>query len=85
MAREIEIMWTSKNYGCPLYFTNMTDSTAGLYWIAQQTLMENKRSQEDIENLRLEMNTLLRANSQTGSKLRQPRGSAAAAATVLGI
>ena len=31
----------------------MTDSTAGLYWIAQQTMLENQRAQEDIENFRL--------------------------------
>ena len=45
--------------------------------------MENKQAQEDIENLRLEMNTLLNANSQTNSNLqrqRQPQGSAAVAA-----
>ena len=80
-------MWTSENYGCPLNFTNTTDSTTGLYWIAQQTMMENKRAQEDIENLRLEMNTLPKANSRMSSNLRQPRGTtdAALAAAVLGI
>ena len=40
----------------------------------------------DIVNLKLEMNTLLRANSKTSTTLqRQPRGAAAAAAAVLGI
>ena len=79
-------MWTFENYGRPFNFTNTTDSTTGLYWIAQQTMMENKRAQEDIENL-LEMNTLPKANSRMSSNLRQPRGTTAAAvaAAVLGI
>ena len=56
----------------------MTDSTARLYWLARQTMMKNKRAQEDIENLRLEMNTLLRENSHTSSNLqRHPRAAAA--------
>ena len=51
----------------------MTDSTAGLHWIAQQTMIENQQAQHDIVNLKLEMNTLLRANSQTSTTLqRQP-------------
>ena len=86
LTKEIDKMWTSENYGCPLNFTNMTDSTAGLHWIAQQTMIENQQAQHDIVNLKLEMNTLLRANSQTSTTLqRQPRGAAAAAAAVLGI
>ena len=87
MTKEIDKMWTSENYGCPLNFTNMTDSTAGLHWIAQQTMIENKQAQH-IVNLKLEMNTLLRANSQTSTTLqRQPRGAAATteAAAALGI
>ena len=86
LTKEIDKMWTSENYGCPLNFTNMTDSTAGLHWIAQQTMIENQQAQHDIVSLKLEMNTLLRANSQTSTTLqRQPRGAAAAAAAVLGI
>ena len=58
LTKEIDKMWTSENYGCPLNFTNMTDSTAGLHWIAQQTMIENQQAQHDIVKLKLEMNTL---------------------------
>ena len=81
-------MWISENYGCPLNFTYMIDSTAGLHCIMQQKMIENQQAQHDIIDLKLEMNTLLRANSQTSTTLqRQPRGAAAAAAadTLLGI
>ena len=78
LTRETEKLWNSENDGCPLNFTNMTDSTARLYWLARQTMMKSKRAQEDIENLRLEMNTLLRENSHTSSNLqRHPRAAAA--------
>ena len=78
LTKEIEKMWNSENYG--LIFTNMTDSIAGLHWIAQQTMIENRQVQHDRPNLKLEMNTLLRANSQASTTLqRQPRGAAAAA------
>ena len=87
LTKEIDKMWTSENYECPLNFTDMTDSTAGLHWIAQQTMIENEQAQHII-NLKLELNTLLRANSQNSATLqRQPRGaaSATAAAAVLGM
>ena len=62
-------MWNSENYGCQLIFTNMTDSIAGLHWIAQQTMIENRQAQHDRPNLKLEMKTLLRANSQASTTL----------------
>ena len=82
LTKEIDKMWTSENYGCPLTCTNMTDSTAGLHWIAQQTMIENQQSQHDIINLKLEINTLLRANIQTSTTLQKQSRDAAA---VLGI
>ena len=88
LTTEMDKMWTSENYGCPLNCKHMTDSTAGLHWIAQQTMIEHQQSQHDIINLKLEMNTLLRANIQTSTTLqKQSRDAAAAAAAtaVLGI
>ena len=48
-------MWTSENYGCPLNFSDIIDSTAGLHWIAQKTIIENEQAQNDIVNLKLEI------------------------------
>ena len=62
-------MWTTENLDPHYSFAKITNSTAGFYWIAQQTMMENKRGQEDIDNLRLEVNTFLKAISQTSSNL----------------
>ena len=55
LTRELESMWTSKNYGCPLNYTNKTESTSGLQWIAKQAIMENELAQQDIESLKIEM------------------------------
>ena len=55
LTRELASMWTSKNYGCPLNYTNMTESTSGLQWIAKQAIMENELAQQDIESLKIEM------------------------------
>ena len=63
----------------------MTNWTAGLHWMVQQTVMQNKGAREDIENLRLEMKTLLRANSQTNSISQQQSQVAVAAVLAFGI
>ena len=53
----------------------MTESTAGLHRIAKQTVIEDQQDQHDIVNFKLEMNTLLKANSQTSTTLQKARGS----------
>ena len=88
LTRELASMWTSKNYGCPLNYTNMTESTSGLQWIAKQAIMENELAQQDIETLKIEMSQLLRSHAATDTTFsRKPRAAAAAAAAaaVLGI
>ena len=81
LTRELASMWTSKNYGCPLNYTNMTESTSGLQWIAKQAIMENELAQQDIESLKIEMSQL-HSHAATDTTSRKPR---AAAAAVLGI
>ena len=65
LTRELASMWTSKNYGCPLNYTNITESTSGLQWIAKQAIMENELAQQDIESLKIEMSQLLRSHAPT--------------------
>ena len=36
LTRELASMWTSKNYGCPPNYTNITESTSGLQWIVKE-------------------------------------------------
>ena len=78
-------MWTSKNYGCPLNYTNITESTSGLQWIAKQAIMENELAQQDIESLKIEMSQLLRSHAATKTTISRKPRAAAAAAAVLGI
>ena len=58
-------MWTSKNNGCPTNYTNLTESTSGLQWIAKQAIMENQLTKKDIESLKIDMSKLLRSNAGT--------------------
>ena len=85
LTRELASMWTSKNYGCPLNYTNMTESTSGLQWIAKQAIMENELAQQDIETLKIEMSQLLRSHAATDTTFSRKPRAAAAAAAVLGI
>ena len=78
-------MWTSKNYGCPLNYTNMTESTSGVQWIAKQAIMENELAQQDIESLKIEMSQLLRSHAATDTNFSCKPRAAAAAPAVLGI
>ena len=52
LTNEIEQLWTKDNYGCPLNYTNMTENTHGLRWIAQQVANENLAAQLDIAILK---------------------------------
>ena len=50
LTRVLANMRTSKNFGCPLNYTNMTESSFGLQLIAKQAIMENELVQKDIES-----------------------------------
>ena len=90
LTNEIEQLWTKDNYGCPLNYTNMTENTHGLRWIAQQVANENVAAQLDIAILKGELDKLLRyeTDNQFNFESRRKRGvalAAAAAASVLGL
>ena len=89
LSNEIEKLWTYKNYGCPLNFTNLEDHSSGLRWIANEVLQQNKEAQGDIKYLIDEIGSLLRHSGTDSAQLhRQTRGLPAilaGAAAVLGV
>ena len=79
LTNELEKLWSSKNQGCPLNFTNMTDNTAALSWIAQQTMNENENALRDIEVMKSEIRSLIRSETVLETAMsRKTRGVVAA-------